>query len=104
MNQSFLNKKLTIQEKLQLLFNTSMGERWMYPNYGSDLEKYLFQHLNEHSFNAIERSIKQILIQHEPSILISKVDIQMEANGNGIHLQLFYKNGTRSDQQLNLKV
>ncbi|GAB2577856.1 GPW/gp25 family protein [Spirosoma areae] len=64
-----------IWQSLQILFNTSLGERVMLPDYGCNLRDYLFAPLNVTLLSYLEDLIRQAIIQHEPRIKLLNLTI-----------------------------
>lgn len=67
--------ELVKQNLLQLL-GTSRGERVMLPNYGCNLRKYLFQPLDEQTFNAIKNEILFSINKYSKGIEIIKLTVK----------------------------
>lgn len=57
-----------ICQSLQILFDTSVGERVMLPEYGCNLRDYLFAPLNVSLLSFLEDLIRQAIIQFEPRL------------------------------------
>ena len=53
-----------IHQSLQILLSTSVGERVMQPDYGCDLNDYLFESLNA-----------TVILYYEPRIVVEKIDV-----------------------------
>ncbi|MCM8535063.1 MAG: GPW/gp25 family protein [Lentisphaeraceae bacterium] len=67
-----------IQESLTLLLNTSLGERFLQPDYGCNLRDYLFESLTSSMECYIEDLVKRAIIKHEPRIKL--LDFTLIAN------------------------
>lgn len=67
--------ELVKQNLLQLL-GTERGERVMLPNYGCNLRKYLFQPLDEQTFNAIKNEILFSINKYSKGIEILKLTVK----------------------------
>ena len=64
-----------IHQSLGLLFATSRGERIMQEAYGSKLEEWLFEEMDQDFADAISSSIKEAILLHEPRILLLAIDL-----------------------------
>jgi len=52
------------------LFNTSKGERYLFPGYGSDLQKHLFMPASDMTAQMLGTDIRQLIKDFEPRIEI----------------------------------
>jgi phage baseplate assembly protein W len=64
-----------IRESIQILLLTRLGERLMYPAYGSSLRTYLFAPNNPATRKSVEEEITRALLQWEPRISIDSVSV-----------------------------
>jgi len=64
-----------IWQSLQILFNTSIGERVMLPDYGCNLRDYLFAPINVTLLSYLEEIIRQGINLHEPRIQLLDLSI-----------------------------
>jgi len=71
---------LDIEQSLEILLSTSIGERIMLLDYGCDLRDYLFESLNVSTRTLIEDRIKTAILYYEPRIDINTIGLKMEEN------------------------
>jgi len=64
-----------VRESIQILLLTRLGERLMYPNYGSSLRTYLFAPNNPATRKSIEEAIQTSLKQWEPRITVNSISV-----------------------------
>ena len=64
-----------IKNSLYNLFNTLPGNRILLPDYGCDLNFYVFEHINETNARMIGRSIKNAIEKWENRVSILNIDI-----------------------------
>jgi len=64
-----------IRNSLTNLFNTIPGERFLLPEYGSDLRRYVFDPISESSGRRIGREIQTSIDKWEPRVSLTKLDI-----------------------------
>lgn len=64
-----------VRESIQILLLTRLGERLMYPNYGSTLSTFLFAPNNPATRKSIEEEITRALQVWEPRISIDSVSV-----------------------------
>lgn len=66
-----------IKNSLQNLFNTAPGERFLLPEYGEDLRRFLFERMDEGSGQQLGRSIKYAITTWEPRVQILSMNISV---------------------------
>ena len=64
-----------IDQSLQILFSTSLGERVMLPGYGCNLRDYLFAPINVTLLSYLEDLIQQAIVLHEPRVKLLAVGL-----------------------------
>jgi uncharacterized protein len=67
-----------VSESIQILLLTRLGERLMYPNYGSSLGTFLFAPNNPATRKSIEEEITRALQLWEPRINIDSVSVDVD--------------------------
>jgi len=67
-----------IDESLNILLSTSLGERVMQPIYGCDLHDYLFEPLNSSLIGFIKDRVENSLIVYEPRINVESIEVTKE--------------------------
>lgn len=63
-----------IDESLQILLSTRLGERVMVPKYGCNLDELLFNPLDLTMKTYISDLIRTAILYHEPRIDVNKID------------------------------
>ena len=64
-----------IEESLNILLSTSLGERVMQPKYGCDLTDYIFEGLNSSVIGYIKDRVKNAILYYEPRIIAEKITV-----------------------------
>ena len=64
-----------IRESLDILLSTSLGERVMQPDYGCNLDDYMFESLNNSLIGLIKHHVENAILFYEPRIIAEKVDV-----------------------------
>lgn len=64
-----------IEQSLNILLSTTLGERVMQPNYGCNLENYLFESLNNTLIGFIKDLVTKAILYYEPRIVTEAVDV-----------------------------
>lgn len=73
-----------IKQSLWVLFSTSLGERIMLATYGSNLRLKVFDALTETLANEIRSLVFKAVLDWEPRIDLTKVDIVQDAPLDGV--------------------
>ena len=64
-----------IKESLDILLSTSLGERVMQPDYGCNLNDYMFESLSSTLIGIIKQKVTNAILYYEPRIVAEKVDV-----------------------------
>lgn len=64
-----------IEQSLNILLSTTLGERVMQPKYGCDLSSYVFEALNSSVIGYIKDRVKNAILYYEPRIIADKIDV-----------------------------
>lgn len=64
-----------IEESLNILLSTSLGERVMQPDYGCNLTDYIFESLNSTLIGIIKHKVENAILYYEPRIVAENVDV-----------------------------
>src|SRR5450759_1426146 len=64
-----------IRESLDILLSTSLGERVMQPDYGCNLNDYMFESLNNSLIGMIKHHVENAILFYEPRIIAENVDV-----------------------------
>jgi hypothetical protein len=67
-----------VRESIQILLLTRLGERLMYPSYGSSLRTYLFAPNNPATRKSIEDEITRALQQWEPRVTVDSLSVEVD--------------------------
>ena len=81
-----------IRESLQILLSTRLGERFLQPKYGCNLDELLFEPLNTTLKTYIRGLVKQAILHYEPRIELEDVQIEtIDEPAGKIELVVFYR-------------
>jgi phage baseplate assembly protein W len=64
-----------IEQSLNILLSTALGERIMQPQFGCDLQPYLFSPLNPHVIGYLKDRVKNAILYYESRINIVSLDV-----------------------------
>lgn len=71
-----------IRNSLQNLFNTSPGQRFLFPEYGLNLRPFLFSPINEANGNVLGNKIYAGINTWEPRVRIKNVQVKLDPDNN----------------------
>ena len=64
-----------IRQSLQILLSTSLGERVMQPDYGCNLDDYMFESLSNNLIGIIKHHVENAILYYQPRIIAEKVEV-----------------------------
>jgi phage baseplate assembly protein W len=64
-----------IEQSLNILLSTALGERVMQPQFGCDLQPYLFQPLNPSLIGYLKDRVKNAILYYESRITIQTLEV-----------------------------
>lgn len=79
-----------IWQSLQILFSTSLKERRILPDYGCNLEDFVFATLNVSLLTLLEEMIREGIVLHEPRIKLDDLRIVLNELEGKIEILLVY--------------
>lgn len=68
-----------IRQSLEILLATAPGERVMAETFGTDLPRLMFEELDQSLANAVERLVRNAIVEHEPRIKVDRVHVERSA-------------------------
>lgn len=80
-----------IEESIQVILRTSLGERVYRPNFGSRLSELVFAPLNSRTLILIQLYVKEALEQWEPRIVLEEVTPLAAPSQGRIDIQISYR-------------
>ncbi len=64
-----------IRQSLHILLSTSQGERVMQPDYGCNLNDYIFDGLNSTTIGYIKERVANSILYYEPRIVVERIEV-----------------------------
>ena len=86
-----------VKQAVVNILMTNKGERLFDPEYGSNVPSYLFDQLDYGTAANIQDAIRECLMNYEPRIRISSLDVIPDFDQNGFEVQLAFKVIGRDD-------
>ena len=75
-----------IQQSLEILFGTRLGERIMQEDYGSSLSDFQFEEISAAVLNRMQTMITEAVLFHEPRIELHQITIDRDGEREGLLL------------------
>ncbi|MGB3467396.1 MAG: GPW/gp25 family protein [Cyclobacteriaceae bacterium] len=73
-----------IRQSLQILLSTSLKERALNSQYGTDLKRYSFESLTQGVLNSIEDVISRAILNNETRILVNEIQLDNSESEKGL--------------------
>lgn len=64
-----------IRQSLHILLSTSLGERVMQPDYGCNLNDYVFEGLSSSTIGYIKERVANSILYYEPRIVVEQIEV-----------------------------
>ncbi len=88
---SMVSAEQDIRESLGILFSTSLGERIMVPDYGSQLWKMVFRGITTTLRTQLEDIVRQAVLRWEPRIDVDEISVEPDAGVDGlVRITVYY--------------
>lgn len=68
-----VEKEEDIKQSLEILMNTNKGERMMLPDYGCDLQSFLFESISSSNLHLLQDMIRTAILNYESRIEVNNV-------------------------------
>jgi uncharacterized protein len=80
-----------IRSSLDVLFATRIGERIMNPSFGSELDEFLFDGMNQSTLTYIQAVVTNSILYNESRIVLDQVDVKYTNEYPGrLDITIFY--------------
>jgi len=81
----------SIKESIMIILGTARGERVMRPDFGCDLNRFVFALNNTTTATLIESYVRESLLKYEPRIEVTDMKVTPdEAEGNKLYIDIEY--------------
>ncbi|RQR52001.1 phage baseplate protein [Burkholderia sp. Bp9126] len=81
-----------IEESLRILFQTQPGERLLHPDYGCDLQSFLFENIDDDLFAALKTRITDSMLRYEKRVEPMSVNIELDRDVPGcLRVRVIYR-------------
>lgn len=79
-----VENEVDIHQSIEILLNTSKGERVMLPDYGCDLQSFLFESINDSKMHLLKEIVRSAIVTYEPRIELNDVIVDYSDYQDGI--------------------
>lgn len=73
-----------IEQSLRIILFTTLGERIMRPDFGSNLNDSVFESIDSVTLNTLEDNIRHAILEFEPRIALNKVSLEVKDIYDGV--------------------
>jgi len=80
-----------IRQSLHILLSTSLGERVMQPDYGCNLQDYVFESLNSTTIGYIKERVANSILYYEPRIVVEQIEVTSEGSDDNLEGRFLIK-------------
>ncbi|MCP4117488.1 MAG: GPW/gp25 family protein [Desulfobacteraceae bacterium] len=80
-----------IRQSLEILLTTTVGERFLRPTYGCDLNNYVFEPLDDGLTAYIRDLVNTAILYHEPRIRLIDLKLHTQENQGMLLIELEYR-------------
>lgn len=86
-----VSDKIDIDQSLEILLSTKLGERVMLPKYGCDLSDLVFESMNTTFETYITDLVKTAILYHEPRVDMESLEFENDQNEGKLLIIINYK-------------
>jgi hypothetical protein len=80
-----------LQEDIKILLTQEKGKFYPDPEFGSELQKYLFEPMTSTLGKQMQTEIKDLIEKYYPQITLIGIDISMDQESRGVYIDIRYK-------------
>jgi len=80
-----------VHSSIGIILATITGERIMLPNFGCNLQPYVFETMNVPNIEMIKKIVKEALILHEPRIIVIKLEDKPKQESGLLEINIEYE-------------
>lgn len=80
-----------LQEDIKFLLTQEKGKFYPDPEFGSEIQKYLFEPLTPNLGKRMQDEIRDLIEKYYPQISLIGIDINLDTENNGVYISIKYK-------------
>ena len=77
-----------LQEDIKFLLTQEKGKFYPDPEFGSEIQKYLFEPLTPNLGKRMQDEIRDLIEKYYPQISLIGIDINLDTENNGVYISL----------------
>ncbi|NOQ72213.1 MAG: hypothetical protein GQ574_09445 [Crocinitomix sp.] len=78
--------EIDIRQSLGILLSTTLGERTIHPDFGCQLDEYLFQPMTTSLTTLVKDIVERAIVEHESRIELLGINLNLEQEVEGVLL------------------
>lgn len=79
-----------VRSSIRIILDTITGERVMLPNFGCNLQPYIFETMTPATIALIQKIVFEALSYHEPRIIVGEITALLDEAGGKLQLDIPY--------------
>ncbi len=83
-------REQSVKESVYLILMTNQGERWLAPNFGSQMMSYTFMDTSPTMLRMMSDELRDLILRQEPRISNVDIDIDAEAKEGCLIVSIEY--------------
>ena len=87
-----------LQEDIKFLLTQEKGKFYPDPEFGSEIQKYLFEPLTPNLGKRMQDEIRDLIEKYYPQISLVGIDINLDTENNGVYISIKYKYSDSSQE------
>ena len=80
-----------LQEDIKFLLTQEKGKFYPDPEFGSEIQKYLFEPLTPNLGKRMQDEIRDLIEKYYPQISLIGIDINLDTENNGVYIDIRYR-------------
>ena len=80
-----------LQEDIKFLLTQEKGKFYPDPEFGSEIQKYLFEPLTPNLGKRMQDEIRDLIEKYYPQISLIGIDINLDTENNGVYISIKYR-------------
>ena len=80
-----------LQEDIKFLLTQEKGKFYPDPEFGSEIQKYLFEPLTPNLGKRMQDEIRDLIEKYYPQISLVGIDINLDTKNNGVYISIKYR-------------
>jgi len=101
-NVEMVSEEEDIQQSLQIILTTRPSERIMNSSFGCELDRFVFEEVNQELITSLKNAIADAILYYEPRIEVDDIDISDSEINQGLLLISIKYTIRRTNSRFNL--